>query len=244
MLSAPGEQDCLEGAHLPRTVGVARCVELREVSPAAIRTVGEPGFALPVCYPNSLARPSDELDAGHGGSDTPPPGPDPTANTRGPRQVPNRRARGPAGPPRGRHRGRQPPAARPPRPQFVPVEVTGVEDDRSASAARDGVGDQPPPRCAFLPHVHPPLPGRHQPAHRPPQRGHIRGQQPVGRPPSRPRARAAACPAWVRSRIRSRSLCQRAEDVEHQPAAGGGGVDGLLRRAEPDPAVTPRWTPR
>jgi hypothetical protein len=48
------------------------------------------------------------------------------------------------------------------------------------------------------------------------------------RPPTRPRARAEVRPAWVRSRISSRSNSAReAKRLKHEPALGGGRVDGI-----------------
>jgi hypothetical protein len=59
-----------------------------------------------------------------------------------------------------------------------------------------------------------------------------------GRPPRRPRARAAASPAGGAFADEvAFEFGQGGEHVEDELAAGGGGVDRLLKAAEPDPAL-------
>src|SRR3954453_21935209 len=59
------------------------------------------------------------------------------------------------------------------------------------------------------------------------------GVMTVGRPPTRPRARAAARPSRVPETMSSRMNSARAG----KPAAGGGGVEVLVQRGEPDVAA-------
>jgi hypothetical protein len=62
-----------------------------------------------------------------------------------------------------------------------------------------------------------------------------------GRPRRAPRARGASIAlAGAFDDQLADELGQRGEDVEHQPAAGGGGVQGLVQALEADPLPAQR----